>query len=583
MTAAVYKQFWSTFAKLPGFWVGLTAEVIRSLITRVAMVIILSQIVANVSTHNVHAATTNIIVFASIAIAATGIDAIGKLVAFHAENHEYERNVANYFSKLVGKDMSFYKDHQTGYLTGAFRQYLDGIYELTRMIRGELTRSLVAIVAPIVILSLASWKIGLIVSGMILVQFIYIFWSTSLASKARAESHEIYRKLSGEASDNITNIVAFKSSGNDCAAKARIKQLGEAESGVFWSRQKLEASLNLPRAIITNLGGALAYLVIAHGSMSTGSSVALMVLTITCTWNLNALVDTLPELVSRHDDIITKAYPTLVYLGNDYETIKDPARPQTVANPEGAIAIKSIGFSYPNRKGAPTRVFSNLSIDIKASERVGIVGLSGSGKSTLASLLIRFDDVENGSISIDGVDIRDMAQSQLRQLVSFVPQEPLLFHRSIRDNLLYFAPDATEAEMVAAAKAAHAHEFIMKLAHGYDTLVGERGVKLSGGQKQRVVIARAILKNSPIMLFDEATSALDSESEEIIQRALPEIIGRRTAIIIAHRLSTVAGLDRIIVMEKGRIIEQGTHAELLQLQGRYYSLWQKQTKRRAAA
>jgi ATP-binding cassette subfamily B protein len=206
------------------------------------------------------------------------------------------------------------------------------------------------------------------------------------------------------------------------------------------------------------------------------------------------------------------------------------------------------------------------------------VGLSGAGKSTLASLLMRFDDVDSGSIKIDGVDIRDVAQDDLRRNIAFVPQEPLLFHRTIRENIMYFNPSASEEKMIEAAKAAHAYEFISELPKGYDTLVGERGIKLSGGQKQRVVIARSILKNAPIMIFDEATSALDSESEKIIQAALPKIIGKHTAIVIAHRLSTVASLDRIIVMERGKIIEEGTHQQLLAQKGRYYSLWQKQTR-----
>ena len=203
--------------------------------------------------------------------------------------------------------------------------------------------------------------------------------------------------------------------------------------------------------------------------------------------------------------------------------------------------------------------------------------MSGAGKSTLANLLLRFDEVENGSIQIDGIDIRDVRQSELRQNIAYVPQEPLLFHRSVRDNIAYYNTKVDIEEIVKAAKAAYAHEFIEKLPDGYETIVGERGVKLSGGQKQRVAIARAVLKKAPIILFDEATSALDSESEQIIQQALPEILGKHTAIIIAHRLSTVAKLDRIIVIHDGKVTEEGAHNGLLNMKGRYYSLWQRQT------
>ncbi len=222
------------------------------------------------------------------------------------------------------------------------------------------------------------------------------------------------------------------------------------------------------------------------------------------------------------------------------------------------------------------KVFTDLNIDIKGGEHVGIVGQSGAGKSTLMSLLMRFDDVSSGSITIDGIDIRDVRQNELRQKIAYVPQEPLLFHRSMRENIAYFKKNASLEEVIVAAQAAHAHEFITQLADGYETMVGERGVKMSGGQKQRIVIARAILKNAPIMIFDEATSALDSESERIIHDAFPQIIGKHTAIIIAHRLSTVARLDRILVLDRGMVVENGTHDELLALRGRYYSMWQKQ-------
>lgn len=289
-------------------------------------------------------------------------------------------------------------------------------------------------------------------------------------------------------------------------------------------------------------------------------------------------VDDLPNFMTQHDDLVTKNYPTLQYLGDQHETITDPKRPHKLLVKKGAIEVAHAGFSYPShsKHGGSLEVFKDLNIHIKGSEHVGVVGLSGAGKSTLVSLLMRFDDVDAGAITIDNTDIRRVRQNDLRKNIAYVPQEPLLFHRSIRDNIAYFNPDATEKDIIKAAKAAHAHEFISKLPDGYDTMVGERGLKLSGGQKQRVVIARAILKNAPIMIFDEATSALDTESEQIIQKALPKIIGKHTAIVIAHRLSTVAGMDRIIVLQDGEIIEEGTHDELVALGGRYHSLWQKQ-------
>ena len=221
-------------------------------------------------------------------------------------------------------------------------------------------------------------------------------------------------------------------------------------------------------------------------------------------------------------------------------------------------------------------VFRDFDLHIAAGQRVGLVGHSGAGKTTFVSLLLRQYDLGAGAIEIDGQNIAKVTQDSLRENIAVVPQEPLLFHRSIRENIAYGNPEASEEEIMAAAKQAQAHDFIMTLPDGYDTLVGERGVKLSGGQKQRVAIARAMLKDAPILVLDEATSALDSESEVAIQKALETLMEGKTVIAVAHRLSTLRKMDRIIVLEDGKIIEDGTHEELSQASGTYQKLWEHQ-------
>ncbi len=253
--------------------------------------------------------------------------------------------------------------------------------------------------------------------------------------------------------------------------------------------------------------------------------------------------------------------------------IEDPINPEVLKMQKGNLQFSDVSFDYGNN----TEIFSNFTLDIPHGQRIGIVGHSGAGKSTITNLILRFMDVTKGSITIDDQDIRNVLQDDLRSMISYVPQESVLFHRTIRENIAYGKPDATEEEIIEVAKKAHAHDFISKLPKGYETFVGERGVKLSGGERQRVAIARAMLKNAPILLLDEATSALDSVSESYIQEALVELMKDKTVIVIAHRLSTIQKMDRIIVLENGTIVEDGNHKQLLKKKGVYADLWAHQS------
>ncbi len=252
--------------------------------------------------------------------------------------------------------------------------------------------------------------------------------------------------------------------------------------------------------------------------------------------------------------------------------IQDKADTTTLNCAHGTITFDNVKFHY---KGTEP-LFQNKFIEIKAGQKVGLVGYSGGGKSTFVNLIRRLYDVTDGAILIDGQDIRDVTQDSLRENIAMIPQDPSLFHRSLMDNIRYGRANSTDEEVIEAAKKAHAHEFISSLPQGYDSLVGERGVKLSGGQRQRIAIARAILKNAPILILDEATSQLDSVTESLIQESLWELMQNKTTIVIAHRLSTLLHMDRILVFDKGKIVEDGAHSELLAKAGLYKHLWDAQ-------
>jgi ATP-binding cassette subfamily B protein len=311
----------------------------------------------------------------------------------------------------------------------------------------------------------------------------------------------------------------------------------------------------------------VAYKLVQNDPSLLGVGIFAFTFTITLS---NRLFD-INNLMRNVEDGFLLASPMVEYMQQQPE-INDRPGAKPLKAKKGAIDLHNVTFNYQDENTEQT-VFKNLNLSIKPGEKIGLVGPSGGGKTTLTRLLLRFEDIDAGTIGIDSQDIAHVTQDSLRKFISYVPQEPLMFHRSIRENIAYGNPEATDNEILRAAKAAHAADFIDSLPAGYNTIVGERGVKLSGGQRQRIAIARAILKNAPILILDEATSALDSESEVLIQDALWQLMQKRTAIVIAHRLSTIQKMDRILVLENGTITEQGTHKELLKKKGTYAMLW----------
>ena len=301
--------------------------------------------------------------------------------------------------------------------------------------------------------------------------------------------------------------------------------------------------------------------------------IAMAIFVLTYLQRVAAQIFELGSMLNGYDQALLEAAPmSEMLIKENLITDKEDAINLKKINPK--IDLKDIEYKYSD---SSANVIKKISLSITAGEKIGIVGHSGAGKTTITHLLLRFADVTGGQILIDGHDIRNITQKSLRKLIAYVPQEPMLFHRSLRENITYGNLKATDEQIWTAIKQANAYEFIKDLPNGIETTVGERGVKLSGGQRQRIAIARAILKDAPILVLDEATSALDSESEKLIQDSLNKLMKGRTSIVIAHRLSTIAKLDRIIVISGGRIVENGAHNELLKTNGIYAKLWNRQS------
>ena len=312
---------------------------------------------------------------------------------------------------------------------------------------------------------------------------------------------------------------------------------------------------------------ALCFMLIKNGELSIANATFIMSSAV----SINSSFGTINSLLRRYSTFAAranKAYNNVIAPIN----IEDKPNAKDLKIKKATVDFDNVSFSY-----GKNNVFNKFNMHIDNAEKVGIVGLSGAGKTTLCNLLLRMYDVRGGSIKIDGIDIRDIKKDSLLHNISFVPQETTLFNRTIFENIKYARSNATRAEVINAAKKAHIHEFIMKLPKGYNTLVGNNGIKLSGGQRQRVSIARALLKNAPILMLDEATSALDSQNELMIQKSLQNAMHGKTTLVIAHRLSTLRNMDKIIVIKNGKIIEVGSHKQLLRKNGEYKKLWNLQT------
>jgi len=378
----------------------------------------------------------------------------------------------------------------------------------------------------------------------------------------------------GQLADSITNVMAIKSFAAGHAERQRFARVSEktrlATMRVAYSTFKAQYAFTSIGAVVN----AMAIILAVTSIVVYGANIATVFLVFAYTGDIRQLLwDFSNNALRNYNRAFGDAQSMTEILALE-PGIQDPEDPEKSRIKKGEIAIQHMNFTHPENDDA---LFEDLNLNIRSGEKIGLVGHSGSGKTTLTKLLLRFNDIDGGEILIDGQNIAAVTQDDLRRAIAYVPQEPLLFHRSIKENIAYAKPEASESEIQAVAKKAHAVEFINNLPQGYDTLVGERGVKLSGGQRQRVAIARAMLKDAPILLLDEATSALDSESELLIQDALWKLMEGRTAIVIAHRLSTIQKMDRIVVLDEGRIVEEGNHKQLLKQKGTYAKLWAHQS------
>ncbi len=475
------------------------------------------------------------------------------------------------FEKITKFSQTFFANTFSGSLVTKSRRFVGSFETMFDTLVYNFYSAIILFVGIFIVILQQSKLIALFFIIFIVIYALIIF--VFLKRKIRYDAIEAQSdsRIGGRLADVFGNILAvkiFSSRKNEENSFKEVTQDAAQKSKTAWY---FAAKIEVIQGFFSfAMLSAILYITVKlwlNGTISTGTVVLIqtyIVIILDRLWDLsNALMKFMKSAADMKEIIdIFEITPD----------INDPKNPEVLKMKEGHLVFDNVSFSYKNSQ----EVFSNFNIDIRPGERIGLVGHSGAGKSTFTNLILRFTDVTSGSITIDGQDIRNVTQDDLRSAVSYVPQESILFHRTIRENIAYGKPNATDEEIVEVAKKAYAHEFIEKLSNGYNTYVGERGVKLSGGERQRIAIARAMIKDAPVLILDEATSSLDSISEQYIQEAFNELMKGKTTIVIAHRLSTIQKMDRIIVLEGGKIVEEGTHKELLDKNGQYADLWNHQ-------
>ncbi|MCR9626289.1 ABC transporter ATP-binding protein/permease [Vibrio antiquarius] len=478
---------------------------------------------------------------------------------------------------LLNQSLNFYQDDFAGRVATKVMQTSLAVRETVMKAMDVFVYVTVYFTSMIIMLATADWRLMVPMIVWLLAYIaIQIYFVPKLKDVASAQA-DARSTMTGRIVDSYTNIQTVKLFSHSQRETQYAEQGMKGFLNTVYRQMRLvtgfDVAVEISNYILVFSVAALSiYLwldsAISVGAIAIAVSLALRVngMSMWIMWEVGALFENMGTVV---DGMKTLSKPI---------DIKDKPDAKDLVVTEGGIHFDNVSFHYGENKG----VISHLDLNIKPGEKVGLVGRSGAGKSTLVNLLLRFHDVEDGSIKIDGQNISEVTQDSLRSKIGMVTQDTSLLHRSIRDNILYGNPDATEEDLLKATKQAHAHEFIETLTDpfgnvGYDAQVGERGVKLSGGQRQRIAISRVLLKDAPLLVLDEATSALDSEVEAAIQESLNELMQGKTVIAIAHRLSTIAQMDRLIVLDQGSIVEQGSHQELIANNGIYAQLWAHQT------
>jgi len=520
---------------------------------------------------------SNIALLAVFSAAGVIMNRIGfqSLVTLHAA--ALNRLNTDLFRRILQRGTHYHSNQIGGKLVSDALDYMGAFGMLHMLLFTNGATLMLTLTAGLMVLFSQSYILGLFIAVVIAVTGYATYIDAASRSRLRTKRHEKQRKMIAHFSDSIVNALTIKTFASEhIEAQQNVKLANSLQS--LRTHDWAKAGRNGNTRVMFLLSGIVFLLVIINYLVKKGdpSTLGAGIFAFTYTYSMLMRLFQFNEISQQLEDSFLKSRIMTEMLLEDVET-KDAPGAKDIKVDRAKIDLINVQFHYEEGDSV-MHVFKDLNLLIKPGEKIGLVGPSGGGKTTLTKLLLRFDDIQSGSIEIDGQNIAKITQESLRLNIGYVPQEPLLFHRTIEENIAYGKHGASQQEVIEVAKQAEAHDFISKLPLGYDTVVGERGVKLSGGQRQRVAIARTILKDAPIVILDEATSALDSESEKAVQHSLNKLMKNKTSLVIAHRLSTIQQMDRILVLDDGAVVEEGTHQTLKDIKGGLYAkLWAHQS------
>ncbi len=580
--SSIIAGFWQ--ATKPYFWQFIIAAggaVLAVLTQSILAPFIVSRTFARLQqnySHSLHLSfaifTPYIIGYAATMIAGVIIWRVQSYYTWKLEIQVKKDIIERVFKHLGLMSQRFHADRYSGALVSQANKYTAAYERMMDDFIWNILPGLSTLLFSVIVLTLVSLPYALGILGVSIVYMLLMFKRITKQLPINSRSARIESAETAALADAVTNIETIRAFGNEDYENQRF---AAAADRTLQANNLLAKEVFKSEALSHGQTNTFQILAVAAGLLAVTrfhANIGLLYLLISYSQGIVNQIWQFSRIVRNINRSLGDATEMNTILALSPE-IQDAAKPEAVSFRRGRIEFRDVSFGYPETPDK--KLFDHLNLVIKPGERVGLVGPSGGGKTTITKLLLRFMDIQAGQILIDEQNIKKVPQRDLRQNIAYVAQDPILFHRSLRDNIAYGSLNAGMDEIMAAAKMAHAHDFIQNLSQGYDTLVGERGVKLSGGQRQRVAIARAMLKNAPILVLDEATSALDSISELLIQDALWRLMDNKTTIIIAHRLSTIQKMDRIIVLDHGQVIEQGTHKELLSGKGAYAELWSHQS------